>query len=102
MYITPFVLNYHLSDIKNITNIYQNVNYASHVNFTRFILDSEASQKYKQYTKKKHPQRYRADSSCKCSTKPISFLLTRILNTEYSEGETSKILYNNILQLEAM
>lgn len=54
MYITPFVLNYHLSDIKNITNIYQNVNYASHVNFTRFILDSEASQKYKQYTKKKH------------------------------------------------
>lgn len=35
MYNTPFVLNYPLSDINNNTNTYQNVNYASHINFTR-------------------------------------------------------------------
>lgn len=49
----------------------------------------------------KNPKCYKADS-CKCSTKPIYLFLTRYLNTEYSEGETSKVLYNNILQLVAM
>lgn len=53
-----------------------------------FILDPE---KYKRYTPIKN--------SKDIQQIPVNvlLLLTRILTTEYSEGETLKVLYNNIL-----